>query len=732
MRMRRNMSPIGARGARIQPLSALALSARLAGLTGLLLAGVVAVNATTAVAATTIGPVFPAPGSGTWTSTGTPTGGEIGKAGGITWTYTGVDPTQFDQMVWGLGYPNFPSTFSFGLDTATLAFDPTTSNLSGGVLNFTGSAEFPNLDGSTPSYPIQLTVTTATGPSAFEAPSSLTGLTVDPSAGGVLPVTEDFSVNLIIQVSTDGGTTWTPANDYFNNTPHTAGVSTSSSVQGDFWYTPVGAPAVSFGQSPLAFGAQPIGTTTPLTEVVTNTGTAPLDITEIDAGGDYSAPSDTCVGNSIAAGSSCSIDVDFTPSVTGTDNGSLVLTDNAPDSPQTLQLTGSGTEAEAVLSPNPVNFGTVVIGSSDQQVLTVSNPGTATLDLTNAQLTGADPGDFQVTGVGSGCVGQPPTVPAGSSCGVQITFTPGGTGTRSATLTVTDNASPSTQSVTLTGIGAPLTTVPGAPTGVSALPGNGQISVSWTAPTSDGGLPIAGYIVSAATAGGGTTFTETLNSPATSAIMGGLSNGTAYDVTVEAVNSDGAGPAGVSSDNPVTPTSAAPLITSANSLAVAVGHTLTFKVTAVGKPKPTMGASGLPSWLTFTPAAAGGSGTLTGPAPVGSGGVYPLTFTASNGVGFPVTQNATLSVLEFTSATSATFTLNQSDSFTVTTSLSPAPVTLSLTGTLPPDVSFIVGTNGTATLSGVPTGKAKNYQITFKATFGTATLTQKFTLTTTG
>lgn len=730
MRVGLTRSAIGAKRAGNRPLRALVTSARLAVLTGLLLAGVVAAGATTAMAATTIGPVFPAPGSGTWTSTGTATGGEIGKAGGVTWTYTGVDPTQFDQMVWGLGYPEYPATFSFGLNTATLAFDPAASNLSGGVLNFTGSAEFPNLNGSTPSYPVQLTVTTVTGPSAFVAPSSLTGLTVDPSAGGVLPVTEDYSVNLIIQVSADGGTTWTPANDYFNNTPHTAGASTSTSVQGDFWYTPMGTPAASFGQSPLAFGGQPIGSTTELTETVTNSGTAPLDITEIDAGGDYSAPSDTCVGHSVAAGSSCSIDVDFTPSVAGTDDGTLLLTDNAPDSPQTLQLTGSGTEAEAVLSPNPVNFGTVVVGSSGQETLTVSNPGTATLDLSNAQLTGANPGDFQLTGVGSGCVGQPPTVPAGGSCGIQITFTPGGTGTRSATLTVTDNASPATQSVTLTGTGAPLTTVPGAPTAVSALPGNGQISVSWTAPASNGGLPITGYIVSAATAGGGTTLTETLNAPASGVVMGGLGNGTAYDVTVAAINSDGTGPAGVSSDNPVTPTSAAPLITSANGVAAAVGHALSFKVTAVGKPKPTMGASGLPGWLTFTPAAGGGSGTLKGTPPAGSGGVYPITFTASNGVGFPVSQSATLSVLDITSAASATFPLNQSDSFTVTTSLSPAPVTLSLSGTLPPNVSFIVGSNGTATLSGVPTGKAKAYQITFKATFGGATLTQKFTLTT--
>jgi hypothetical protein len=271
--------------------------------------------------------------------------------------------------------------------------------------------------------------------------------------------------------------------------------------------------------------------------------------------------------------------------------------------------------------------------------------------------------------------------------------------------------------------------VPGAPAGVTAVPGNTQASVSWAAPGSDGGMPVTGYTLSAQ--GGGTTITQTVSDPsATSAIITGLANGTAYAVTVAAVNGVGTGPAAAFPGNPVTPTASAPLITSSNSPVVGVGQNLSFTVTAVGAPEPAITASGLPRWVTFTPAAAGGSATLSGVPPAGSGGTYPVTFGAANGVGFAVTQHATLSVLEFTSAARAAFPLNQSGSFTVTTSLSSSPLAITLSGTLPPGVSFTANGNGTATLSGVPTGKAKAYNMTFTATLGTAVTTQKFTLTT--
>jgi hypothetical protein len=95
--------------------------------------------------------------------------------------------------------------------------------------------------------------------------------------------------------------------------------------------------------------------------------------------------------------------------------------------------------------------------------------------------------------------------------------------------------------------------VPGAPTGVSATAGNGQATVSWTAPASTGGSAITSYTVTpyiGATAQ--PTVTVSGSPPATSTTVTGLTNGTAYTFTVSATNSAGTGPAS-SPSNSVTP-----------------------------------------------------------------------------------------------------------------------------------------------------------------------------------
>ena len=179
---------------------------------------------------THIGPVYPAPGSGTEI-----TSGDSGVTGGATFSFSGVKHKKFMSMVWGLD-SRYPTTWSFGLDTATLTYDATDSNLPSGEAVYSGTAEFPNLNGSTPSLPIRLVVQ-AGGGLAMET-SKMAHLGVKSTVGAVIPITtKTWSVNLTFEVSPDGGTTWDAADTYYDSTPHVEG-STSSSVSGAFWYAP--------------------------------------------------------------------------------------------------------------------------------------------------------------------------------------------------------------------------------------------------------------------------------------------------------------------------------------------------------------------------------------------------------------------------------------------------------------------------------------------------------------
>jgi PKD repeat protein len=131
-------------------------------------------------------------------------------------------------------------------------------------------------------------------------------------------------------------------------------------------------------------------------------------------------------------------------------------------------------------------------------------------------------------------------------------------GTYTATLTVTDSSSPAkTASSSVTITASPIAgTVPGAPTGLTGTAGNGQVSLSWTPPASNGGENITAYHVYRGTSSG----TETLLTSGgcsglgavTSCTDTGLTAGRAYYYTVTAVNPIGEGPQ--SSEATATPT----------------------------------------------------------------------------------------------------------------------------------------------------------------------------------
>jgi uncharacterized protein with LGFP repeats len=89
----------------------------------------------------------------------------------------------------------------------------------------------------------------------------------------------------------------------------------------------------------------------------------------------------------------------------------------------------------------------------------------------------------------------------------------------------------------VTGSETPVVSVPAAPPAVTAVAGNGQAALTWTAAAANGS-PVTGYAVTASP--GGRTATTT---GATSATLTGLTNGTAYTFTVTATNAAGTGPA---------------------------------------------------------------------------------------------------------------------------------------------------------------------------------------------
>ena len=97
------------------------------------------------------------------------------------------------------------------------------------------------------------------------------------------------------------------------------------------------------------------------------------------------------------------------------------------------------------------------------------------------------------------------------------------------------------------------TTVPGPPTNVTGVPGDGQIAISWTAPLSDGGSPITDYLIEVSTNGTSWTVVPHTASTATTITATGLVNGTPYSLRVAAINAVGTGSYGTG--GPSTPVS---------------------------------------------------------------------------------------------------------------------------------------------------------------------------------
>ena len=152
---------------------------------------------------------------------------------------------------------------------------------------------------------------------------------------------------------------------------------------------------------------------------------------------------------------SCTIFLIYAPTSVGSSLATLNVMDSAVGNPQQYGLGGAGI-APPPLTPvvtlNPSGTfnlaGTTTQGTAAApQNLAVSNTGTGPLHVTSIAVSGLNAGDFSVAG--SNCLGT--AVAPASSCSVPVTFAPLAAGIRTTTLTITDDAANSPQTITING-----------------------------------------------------------------------------------------------------------------------------------------------------------------------------------------------------------------------------------------------------------------------------------------
>src|SRR5258707_1388514 len=198
------------------------------------------------------------------------------------------------------------------------------------------------------------------------------------------------------------------------------------------------ATTVSFSTTSLTFASQAVGTSSGAQfTTLTNTGSATLTFSAAFSGDFAFGGVGTC-GSSVAAGASCTISVKFTPTAAGTRTGTLTLTDNASNSPQTISLTGIGSTTSAVAPSIRTQPASRTVMAGQTAAFTVTAAGTAPLTYQWGKKGTA------ITGATSSSYSTPATTSSdnGAQFTVAVSNSAGSVASNAATLTVSASQNP--------------------------------------------------------------------------------------------------------------------------------------------------------------------------------------------------------------------------------------------------------------------------------------------------
>jgi hypothetical protein len=357
---------------------------------------------------------------------------EVGNRWG---DYSGISEDPDGSNLWMIAeYAGTPDPH-FGTAVAQITSPPA-------LLVSPSSLTFQNSQPGTTISPMSVTLTNVSSGSVAIGTLTLSGvnagnfsLSSDPCSATSLPAGQSCTVSVTFNTSTFS--TW---EDALLSIPYGTGGLVTVGLEG----FEIAKAILSFTPNPLVFPPTLVQTASaPMAVTLTNSGNAPTGLSLLQVGGDFTQ-TNNC-GSSLAAGASCTFSVIFHPTTSGLDQGDISFGGTADNPNIFVTLSGAGTVAPAALfCPPSVSFSNQAINSaSAPQPVMLTNNGSATLNITKISTAG----DFSAT---SDCVGG---VPARGSCLINVTFTPAASGSRTGTLTVTDDAPSSPQSVSLAGTG---------------------------------------------------------------------------------------------------------------------------------------------------------------------------------------------------------------------------------------------------------------------------------------
>jgi len=460
----------------------------------------------------------------------------------------------------------------------------------------------------------------------------------------------------------------------------------------------------SLSSASVNFGNVTMGQSGTQSVTLTNSGNVNLVVNLATVTGTGFGVSGLALPATVTPAQSLTFSVQFSPPSAGPVSGNIVFTDNAPNSPQALALSGAGVATTATLTANPASiaFGNVSVGGNSKQPVTLTNTGNASVTISQVVASGTG---FSLSGMTT-----PMTLQAGQNTTLMAQFAPSGTGNASGSITITSGASNPTVTVALTGAGtqAALAASPSSFNFGSVLVGNSgtqafTITNSGTTAANISGITVAGTGYSLS----GVSTPLTLNPGQNTSFTAKFTPASAGNLT---------GTISIASDAP-----GSPLAISLSGTGTQAQPQLTIAPTNVNFGSVAVGSTGSQSVsLSNTGNAAL---TITAATPSGTG------FGVSGLPALPLTLNAGQSTNFNSTFTPATAITGASGAISVTSNSPGSPTSIPLTGSgiqgslsaNPASFNFgnvLVGSNGSQIITLTNSGTAS---VTISAAAATGT-----------